>query len=482
MNLPRPVLCCPVQLHFQGVIVKGVEMTNYKEASEFLRVLYPSESTITFQTFPNTERCSVKPKILHGNLERHLDYLQRANSQGAGVYGMVNVGDDEWRSNEHVTTIAGSFLDLDGSPLDPVLKSPIKPHAIIQTSPERFQVRWKVNPVQVNDRNRTASCELFRKIQRGVAEKFNGDRFVSGLSGVARVPGFWNMKSQPFLVRTIQLNDIPAYELTTLADAFDIKLKEKRRAFRNIVAPEINISGPILQGTRNQSLFDILRAIAYRGTLGEELLDMGLYINDEFCLPPLSEDHVRGIVCRIHDFCLRNIKPVSQSEHVDRILKTQHLCFSSGYFFKFDTRAEDFRILDKRTLVNNIFKVSGKRASRADINAILNRVEGEIFHRLPISPEAKFIRHSICEGGKATLSEIYGAYQDWCGTNNVRPLTNTCLRAEIEIRLNIRYGRIWLAGKTQKGFYGISLNSHCTRARMPRTEKELQEYLLAQSR
>jgi hypothetical protein len=251
--------------------------------------------------------------------------------------------------------------------------------------------------------------------------------------------------------------------LTTLADAFDIKLKEKRRAFRNIVAPEINISGPILQGTRNQSLFDILRAIAYRGTLGEELLDMGLYINDEFCLPPLSEDHVRGIVCRIHDFCLRKIKPVSRREHVDRILKTQHLCPNNGYFFKFDTRAEDFRILDKRTLVNDIFKASGKRASRADINAILNRVEGEISHRLPDSPEARFIRHSICEGGKATLSEIYRAYQDWCGVNNVRPLTNTCLRAEIEMRLNIRYGRIWLAGKTQKGFYGISLNSHCTR-------------------
>jgi hypothetical protein len=175
MNRPRPVLCCPVRLHLQGVIVKGVEMTNYNEASEFLRVLYPPESTITFQTFPNTGKCSVKPKILHGNLERHLDYLQRANSQGAGVYDMVNVGDEEWRSNEHVTTIAGSFLDLDGSPLDPVLKSPIKPHAIIQTSPEPFQVRWKVNPVQVNDRNRTASCELFRKIQRGVAEKFNGD-------------------------------------------------------------------------------------------------------------------------------------------------------------------------------------------------------------------------------------------------------------------------------------------------------------------
>ena len=174
-------------------------------------------------------------------------------------------------------------------------------------------------------------------------------------------------------------------------------------------------------------------------------------------MPPLSEDHVRGIVCRIHEYCLSKQRPVSNSEHIDRILKTQHLVFSNDYFFKFDTRAGSFRILDKRTLVNDIFKTSGKKASRTDIDEIIDSIRGKISNKLPhTSPEARFINGNIREGGKATLGEIYNSYEDWCALNNISPLTKTCLRAEIEIRSNITYGRIWSDGKTRKGFYGIS--------------------------
>ena len=371
---------------------------------------------------------------------------------------MVNVGDGTWRSNQNVTAISGLFLDLDGSPIEPVLKSPIKPHAIIQTSPERFQVRWKVNPVPVTDCNRTASCELFRRIQRGIAEKFGGDKHVSGLSGVARIPGFMNMKGDPFPVRIFEANDIPAYSLKTLIDAFRLDVKENnRRTWTQSTTIDVNVSEPILEGTRNQTLFDTLRIIAYKGTLGDELIAIGLYLNDTCCVPPLPDDHVRGIVARIHEFCLRNIRPMSHIEHVDRILQTQHLNFSNGYFFRFDTTVGGFRIIDKRAIVNDIFRTSSKTASRMDIDEILNRVEGEVSHRLPTSAEARFICENIHEGGKAALGEIYDTYEGWCSSNQIRPLSRTCLRAEIEIRLGVRYGRIWRDGKTQKGFYGISL-------------------------
>ena len=36
------------------------------------------------------------------------------------------------------------MLDLDGAPLDPVLKCKLKPHVIIETSPHRWQALWLV--------------------------------------------------------------------------------------------------------------------------------------------------------------------------------------------------------------------------------------------------------------------------------------------------------------------------------------------------
>lgn len=431
-------------------------MNSYEQASRFLRLLYPSES-VTFQTFPNSDKSTLGAEILHGTIEQYYDYLQQVNAQHNGIYSMVNIGDGG-RKTQDVDAIIRVWADLDGSPLEPVLEIPLKPHVIIQTSPEKFQASWKINPITVNDKNRATSSELFRRLQRGVAERFGGDRSVSGLCGVARVPGFLNMKKDPFPVRIYRLNDIPAYSLDTLINAFQINLKDERRAYNKGELPKINITEPILMGIRNKTLFDTLRIIAYKGFLGDELLDIGLYINDTFCAPPLSDDHVRGIVCRIREFCLKT-KPVNYRQHIDRILKNQHLCFGADHFFKFDTMAGAFRILDQRALVNSIYLNSGKRASRPDINEILLRVEGEISNRIPATPEAGFIRENIREAGKSTLVEIYDAYTGWCDLKGLNPLKDTCLRAELKIRTGIPYGRIWLDGKTTKGFYGLCLKS-----------------------
>ncbi len=207
-------------------------MNNYEEeAREFLNVLCPSPGHLTFQTFANSKNCSVKPGILGGTIDQHWNYLQQVNTQGAGVYCMINAGDGVWRSNENVTGITNFFLDLDGSSLNPVLKGPTRPHAIVETSPGHYQVWWKIQLIPVTDANRDSSCELFRRVQRGIADQFGGDRHVSGLCGVARIPGFVNMKNNPFLIRMLELNNLPEYPMTTLIHAFGIDLKNEYRPY-----------------------------------------------------------------------------------------------------------------------------------------------------------------------------------------------------------------------------------------------------------
>ena len=139
---------------------------------------------------------------------------------------------------------------------------------------------------------------------------------------------------------------MPAYPITTLIRAFEIDVKNeyRRHADIDLVSLDLNLT-TIPDGTRNQTLFNTLSSIAYRGILGEPLLDIGLHINDEYCDPPKTDDHVKGIVCRINDYYARKYKkkPVNHNEYVDLILKTQHLVFSHGYFFRVLHRDEQFQ-------------------------------------------------------------------------------------------------------------------------------------------
>jgi hypothetical protein len=419
---------------------KAWKMNDYQEARDFLDLLHP-HPPITFQTFANSTDSAIRPEILYGTIDQHWDYLRRANDEGAGVYGMVNTGDGVWRSNENVTGITNCLLDLDGSPLDPVLNSPIKPHAIIETSPGHYQVWWKIQPLLVTDANRDSSCELFRRVQRGIADQFGGDRHVSGLSGVARIPGFLNMKNSPFLIRALELNDLPEYPITALIHAFGIDLKDEYRRKAHVDLESLNLNlVTIPDGKRNTDLFNIVRKIGYAGILGEDLLDIGMHINDEYCDPPKSDDHVKGLVCRINEYCLRKSKkrPIDHEEYVDLILQIQHLVYSQGYFFRFYTETGSFRILDKRALVNRVFQASDKKASRMDIDEVLLRVRGEISNRLPAhTPEVEFIRTMLEEGreeDRCSLETIHARYKSWCLSRDIKPLKKSCLSAEIELR------------------------------------------------
>ena len=54
--------------------------------------------------------------------------------------------------------------------------------------------------------------DRFEDVQRGIARRFDGDPSVALLTHVARVPGFFHCKDEPFRTRIIETNDLPAYQ------------------------------------------------------------------------------------------------------------------------------------------------------------------------------------------------------------------------------------------------------------------------------
>lgn len=174
------------------------------EAQRFLDLLAPGED-ITFQTFPDAEDLKKNrglTRVLHGPLKDHAEELRNLNGNGAGIFFMVNAGDGivhegakTCRTAKNVTRVRANFIDLDGSPLEPVLECPVPPSIVVSSSPGRWHAYWLVEGEEL---------EQFKPVQEQLIERFKADPNVKDLPRVMRLPGFLHKKYEPYRVTIIQ--------------------------------------------------------------------------------------------------------------------------------------------------------------------------------------------------------------------------------------------------------------------------------------
>lgn len=164
------------------------------ESIRFFSLLAEDE-TVTFQTFDDSKRKNVAlTRVFHGDLDSCAQELIDLNNQGAGIFVTINATDGQGRTAANITKVRAVFVDLDGSPLEPVMAAPITPHIVIKTSPGKFHAYWLVE-----------GCpkESFMTIQKQLANRFNGDSQVCDLPRVMRLPGFLHQKQAPFLTHIL---------------------------------------------------------------------------------------------------------------------------------------------------------------------------------------------------------------------------------------------------------------------------------------
>lgn len=173
------------------------------EARRFLAA-FSSDAVFTFQTF--AERADVShqgalSRVFHGSFDEHAEALSALNDRGAGVFFMVNCGDGKTREGkktcrraENVTAIRALFVDLDGSPVEPVYQWELAPTLVVESSPGRWHAYWLVSGCPLGD---------FRELQKRLAEHFHGDVAVNDLGRVMRLPGFVHQKGKPFIPRIV---------------------------------------------------------------------------------------------------------------------------------------------------------------------------------------------------------------------------------------------------------------------------------------
>ncbi|HZP66862.1 MAG TPA: AAA family ATPase [Rudaea sp.] len=156
------------------------------EAATFLYRLDPLAQSFQFRTFSDCKPQGPDPLAggLEGNIQSCWPALAQRNLSGAGVFVVVNSGGQTAREIDRIRAV---FVDLDGSPIEPVMTGPIKPHVVVESSNNRWHAYWIVDGMPLPQ---------FASVQKAIAKQFYGDSTVCDLPRVMRVPGFLHCKHE----------------------------------------------------------------------------------------------------------------------------------------------------------------------------------------------------------------------------------------------------------------------------------------------
>jgi hypothetical protein len=255
---------------------------DFSEGGRLLATL-AGGSRITFQTFDDTPaKRKGLTRILHGTLDQHAAALAELNVQGASINFMVNQGDGQGRRAMNVRTVRALFVDLDGAPVDPVLECQLQPHAIVRSSTGRYHAYWAVDGVGLSD---------FVPLQRAIAARFEGDKTVTDLPRVMRLPGSWHHKRERVTCELVALEDFPRYTRDEVIEAFGMVVSTGRSK------PKLEVvDGAIPEGERNQRLFDLARGLVNKGYGHADVLSRIRAVNISKCIAPLPEVEVDALV------------------------------------------------------------------------------------------------------------------------------------------------------------------------------------------
>ncbi|TKB26506.1 hypothetical protein FCL47_08820 [Desulfopila sp. IMCC35006] len=254
------------------------EMKSYRQ-----RFLDRFPGLHTFQAFDDSkEKRKSLAKIFHG----YAFALEEMNWCGAGVFLTVNETDGKGRKRENIVNVRAIFVDLDCSPLEPVLT--YEPHLVVESSPTRFHAYWFVQDFPL---------EAFTDIQKLLADMFGGDPVVHDLSRVMRVPGFWHQKGDPFMSRIVLESHVAPLTHLDVVRKFPPKPKDLWSAKRESCASGSNYIGSYgaPEGNRNSGLMRFVGGAIQRRTEWA-VIEQEAQKWAAACSPPLPDREVKTVL------------------------------------------------------------------------------------------------------------------------------------------------------------------------------------------
>lgn len=164
---------------------------------EFKKYFHDNDQAV-YQIFSKKEDFKRNSRVITGKFTADIrKQLVAANITGMEVAMMINSGTS--RKSDAITRVTAIFADFDEGVMteEQLLKLPIKPHLIVETSPGKFHVYWRIK-----------DCDLdqFKRVMKALAVKLASDINICDPTRVMRMPGTYNHKyDPPFFVKIIFL-------------------------------------------------------------------------------------------------------------------------------------------------------------------------------------------------------------------------------------------------------------------------------------
>jgi hypothetical protein len=193
-------------------------------------------------------------------------WLRYKNANGADIYVGMNPlkQDASTRTKGDIEAIRHVYVDLDhggSAALEEIKNSHLVPHPnyVLNTSPEKFQVVWKVEGM---------TLEEAEALQHAMVREFGGDPAATDSTRVLRLPGFANKKYDRDFYVQASVDSTQTYHLRDFKVAID---SQEAPRHRNEEAPSRSrISGAVLSQSEHDWAY-AKRALA-RGDDTEEII------------------------------------------------------------------------------------------------------------------------------------------------------------------------------------------------------------------
>ncbi|MCX6119786.1 MAG: phage/plasmid primase, P4 family [Proteobacteria bacterium] len=297
-------------------------MNDIFEANRFLDVISGSRdgATYTFQTFDdsggNDKRLS---RVLHGTLKQHHLELSKLNSEGAGVFVVINQSNQCGRKKSDILAVRAQFVDKDDGPIDQSLLNILQPSIVVETKRGSHAYFVISDGIQ--------SLDKFSDTQSLLAKFFSSDEKVKDLPRVMRLPGFYHRKNrnEPFLVKITQVSNLQ-YEQEDIRRILQ-GANEDFGIYVNSLSTK--------EGHRNNNVVRLCREGLGRGIPAEQLK---VYL-EEYCdRSSLPYDEAMGIFDRsVKEHAKKPFTSRSQLGNEYRQLAHQYLQ-STGYYINEEMR------------------------------------------------------------------------------------------------------------------------------------------------